>query len=170
MTNIIGLKSAADTFSTPAITKGITDEIYAKVEHGEATLEDDWINKEVQPCRMCNASGYDLDEKMSCIACDGTGVDYELVYGVQDGIAYAKVVQNGMQAIMDVCKAKRERETKQWVKQAGKEVFMIPNSARLELIAKGYPVDEWEKAGDMRSYAKAVQRYFPAFMTTNLVI
>lgn len=176
MSKLLGLKSTDNSFNTPAITKGITDEIKRYMEEGDANIEKNWVNKETQSCRICNGSGLDTDEAgvvifgSRCIACDGTGVDYEMVYGVEDGVAYAKVIQNGMQAILDVCKAKRERETKNWTKQAGKEVFMLPNSARLELIAQGYPVEEWEEMGDMRSYAQAVQKHFPMFMTTNLNI
>lgn len=163
MTKLIGLKGD-NALSTPALTKYITKDI------SDEGLDHNWKNYERTPCKQCNGTGYDLQDQSPCIACDGTGIDFYLCYGVEDGVAYAKVVQNGVEAIKEVCKAKRERETKNWVKQQGKEVFMIPNGARLELVAQGYPVDDWEAEGDMRSYAKAVRKHFPEFMTTNLII
>lgn len=140
-------------------------------------LTHNWENKEVKNCKVCwdphrdRSTGKDPDTFGNCIACDGTGVDYYVSYGVEDGKAYAKIVQNGMSAFLDFCRDCRSEETKMKAEQMGKVAFSIPNGVRLELIAQGYPVEEWEKSDfGMRSMAKAVQRHFPYFMRTNLVI
>ena len=172
MSKIIGLNKADNNIEAPAICSFIKEDIKAAIEAGEKSLEEDWKNVESEPCHNCKGSGHDLEERMSCIACDGTGIDYEFHYGVVDGVVYARVVQNGVDAILEYCKAKREAETENWKRDdaLGLVAFAIPNSVRCELIARGYPVDDWEEAGDMRSYAKVVQSHYPLFMTTNIVI
>ena len=172
MSKIIGMNRPNNMIEAPAIAKMIREDIKAAWEDKEKSLEEDWKNVEKEPCKMCKGSGYDMEDRMSCIACDGTGTDYELHYGVEEGIAYARVVQNGMEAILEYCKAKRESETKDWLKDdsLGLQAFAIPNSVRIEFIARGYPVEEWEQSGDMRSFARAVQKHYPKFMTTNVVI
>lgn len=150
------------------LTEGIQDAIDA----GDKSLEEDWVNHEVRPCEQCSGSGRDWAEGVPCIACDGTGVDCEIKYGVSSGQMFIDIVQNGMEPILQVCKEHREREGKGWLKDdaMGLQAFMIPFSARLDLLSMGYPVIEWEQAGDMRSYARVVRKHYPQFMTTNVVI
>lgn len=169
---LIGMNRDERIMDTPGFADMVTKDIRDALEAGDKSLEDNWKNEESTPCGPCKGSGYDLEDRMSCIACDGTGVDFTMVYGVEEGVAYARIIQNGMEALLEYCKARRESETKDWLKDDnfGLAAFAIPNSARIELIAQGYPVDDWEAEGDMRSYARAVQKHFPLFMLTNVVI
>ena len=172
MSKLIGFNKPNNNIEAPAICNHIRSEVQSAIEEGEKSLEEDWTNIEKEPCNNCKGSGYDLEDRMTCIACDGTGTDYEFHYGVVDGVVYARVVQNGIEAFLEYCKTRREEETNEWKKDyaLGLSAFAIPNSVRCELVAQGYPVDDWEKAGDMRSFARAVQKHYPLFMTTNVII
>ena len=87
---LIGLKGTERSLSTPALTKYITQELSTD------GIGHDWNNRENTPCKTCTGTGVDREDHTSCIACDGTGTDFYLQYGVEDGVAYAKVVQNGV--------------------------------------------------------------------------
>lgn len=145
----------------PGIVKKLEETI------AEDRLKSNWKNVEKKKCGQCNG---DPLKRMGCITCDFTGIDYELHYGVEDGKLFAHMIQNGIDPILAVCKERRETEGRLKAEDMGREIFMIPASIELELKAMDYPLDEWVSAGDMRSYGKAVQRHFPKFMTTNMII
>lgn len=159
---------------TPAISAMMRGVVEEALDSGERHLEDDWENNEVKPCMKCNSTGYDLEGGHSCLGCEGTGKDMEIKYGVSSGVAYSKVVQYGTDGILEYCKMRREEELHNptWKKDdsMGLITFALPSVARMELMALGYPIEDWEQSGDMKSYAKAVQSHFPMYLTTNLII
>lgn len=160
--------------STPAISAMMSDVAKESIEHGDKTLLANWENKEVKPCMKCSSTGRDLEDGGPCLGCEGSGTDFEIRYGVSDGVVYSHVKQYGTDAILEYCKGKREQEISDptWKKDdsMGLVAFAIPSVARMELMAQGYPVESWEREGDMKSYTRAVQANFPMYLTTNVII
>ena len=152
----------------------ITSDVQAAINNNEKSLKEDWKNVETNPCESCKSTGRDPDNMLAkCIACDGSGHDYVLEYGVEGGKIFARAHQSGLQHYLQVAREYRELEASNPTAHhntMGLKTFIMPSIARIELLARGVPVDEMIDAGDMRGLGKEMRKAFgDAFMTTNLV-
>ena len=158
---------------TPNLEAAFQQEAEEAVRAGLEKLEENWINREVKLCKNCSGSRWDPEDKTSCIACDGTGADVIVEYGVEDGKFFSRVIQTGVEALKEVCKIRRELESdKGMMKRAAATMmmpFQLPLSAQLELEYLYPEFKDWCEAGEFRKGAKYVRRHYPEFMCTPLI-
>ena len=159
--------------STPHLASAFENEAKDAVEFGDKTLEDNWINREVKLCKQCEGSGLTADAgiKLNCIACDGTGADMIIEYGVEDSKFVSRVIQNGMRPLMELCKELRDEEMKLGLmnraKRSAFKAFLLPESVKMELEMLEPEFPKWVKEGNNKRAAKLVRKHYPALMTTN---
>lgn len=158
---------------TPMINAAFKNEAEELVKDGEKRLEENWINREVKYCKNCKGKAIDPEDLTHCIGCDGTGVDMVVEYGVEDGKFFSRLTQNGLQPLLDLCREYREIEkNKSFMKRAAQpttRAYLLPESVRLELEFTYPDFKNWESE-DMRRAIRIVQKHYPQFMCTHLVI
>lgn len=161
---ILGVKKQGKKMATPHL-KSLVKE--AGDKYDDPTV--DWkATPDIHQCGVCNGSGFDYKDGIQCIGCDGSGIDYELHYGVEGGKCYAYVVQYGLDALIEYCKACREAEVEKIrVNAPILNVLALPAYARIDMIAEGIPVDEMVNRGDRELLNLVAERY-PQFLKTNL--
>ncbi len=157
----------------PNIQAAFINEAEDAVSRGNRKLEDDWINKEIKVCKNCSGHKIDPEDMTVCIACDGTGADMIVEYGVESGKFVARVIQNGMEPFKRLCAEWRQIEReKGMMKRAASSMtpaYLIPESVRLELSFTYPDWDHWESEGDQRKCANAVRKHYPEFMCTDII-
>lgn len=166
--------------NTPALTRRFSKDIMTEHDARLYGPDQNWDMTMQRECKVCNnpydlgktnRPGYDPDEPFKpCGACDGTGLDYKFKFGMQDGKPFTVIKQYGLDALADLCKAYREEEISllERQKRPMQQYFLMAHIHRLELIADGIPVDEYEQTGNMRALAKEMyNRWGQTFMTTN---
>ena len=158
---------------TPNLEAAFQQEAEEAVRAGLEKLEENWMNREVKLCKNCSGSRWDSEDMSPCIACDGTGADIIVEYGVEDGKFVSRVTQTGIEALKEVCKIRRELEVDKGMMKRAAETMMIPFqlplSAQLELEYLYPEFKDWCEAGEYRKCAKYVRRHYPEFMCTPLL-
>ncbi len=143
------------------------------VQSGVRNLENNWINKEVKVCHNCHGHKFDPEDMTVCIACDGTGADMVVEYGVEDGKFVSRVTQNGMEPLKAICAEYRQMERDKGLmgraKQSMTKAYMLPESAHMELKFMYPDFERWENEGNQRSCANIVRKHYPEFMCTDLI-
>ena len=156
---------------TPNLERVFVEEAMGLVDDGLQNLEENWINREAKACNNCKGHKFDPEDFTICIACDGTGVDMYIEYGVEDGKFVSRVIQNGMEPLRELCKELREQEKALAVSQRAKKsitaAFLLPESARMELSILEPDFEKWMADGDNKKAAKLVRKHYPDLMTTN---
>ena len=156
---------------TPMLTTAFKTEAEGLVEDGLKNLEDDWMNREAKACKNCKGHKFDPNDLTVCIACDGTGADMYVEYGVEDGKFVSRVTQNGIEPLVELCRELREAEKSLSVNQRARKTitaaFLLPEAARMELSILEPDFEQWVKDGDNKRASKLVRKHFPQFMCTN---
>ena len=159
--------------NTPNLAKAFQAEAEGLVEDGLKNLEENWMNREAKACKNCKGKGIDPEDFSSCIACDGTGVDMYIEYGVEDGKFVAKVIQNGAEAIADLCKEYREVEANMSLinraNRAAMVPFLLPESVKMDLEISEPMFKEFIDNQEYRKAANIVRRRYPQYMTTRYI-
>ena len=167
---LLGIKKEGKKMATPNLSSIVKNGAMDMMKAGSDGLEEDWsASPDIMKCGACKGTGFDFEDGVPCIGCDGSGKDYEIHYGVKDGAAYAYVVQYGHDAIIEYCKACREAEVDNLrVNAAMLRAFVLPQAIRMDLIAAGWPVDEMVNSGNNRELANHIAKSYPEYLTTNL--
>ena len=168
---VLGVKKKAQKMNMPHLASLVENGALEMAKAGEASLSEDWdAEPKKHKCDKCKGSGFDYKDGIPCIACDGSGIEYMVHYGVSDGKAYAYISQYGLDAIKEYCKACREAEVDKIRANASMiSPFALPAFARVDMIAEGIPVDEMLHDGKLiRELANMVYARYPEFMKTNL--
>ena len=156
---------------TPMLSKAFKTEAQGLVEDGLKNLEDNWMNREAKACKNCRGTKFDREDLTPCIACNATGVDMYVEYGVEDGKFVSRVVQNGIDPIVELCRELRELEANLSTTQRANKVttaaFLLPEAARMELSILEPDFEQWVREGDNKRATKLVRKHFPQFLTTN---
>ena len=159
--------------STPTMSTAFENEARDAVESGVKTLESNWKNSEVKHCKKCRGSKFVLGEMERCAACDGTGIDMLVEYGVEDGKFFSRITQNGVDALAALCREYRELEASmsltERANRAGVPAYMLPSSAHMELEAKYEEFSGWMSEANQKKCANIVRRLYPQFMCTNYI-
>ena len=159
---------------TPALSMAVT-ETFVKdyIKEQDRKLSENFTNYEDHPCEKCGGTGVSPDPKDPfCIGCEGTGIWYRLVYGVEDGKPFAYTYEYGVDFVKEACKLYREA----WAghQLAGKvpenmRPFLLPKTLEMELEARGYTVRENVADPDAHIMMKkaimnVVAKEYPDFM------
>ena len=164
--------------NTPNLNLAFKTEAQGLVEDGLQKLNENWMNREAKGCKQCKGkgkifSGPDDLVGEHCIACDGTGVDMYVEYGVEDGKFVARVIQNGAEAIAELCKEYREEETRLGVMgraaRTTMKPFLLPEAVRYEMELKEPDFSNMIKEGEYKKASNLVRRHYPEYMTTNYI-
>ena len=166
--SLLGVKKEGKKMATPHLKSLVSE---AGDKYDDPT--EDWkATPQITKCGVCKGSGFDYAEGIQCFGCDGSGIDYELHYGVEGGKCFAYVVQYGLDALAEYCKACREAEVDSVRVNAPMiSVFALPAYARIDMIAEGIPVDEMLNSSDAQAkndLINLVSTRYPQFMKTNL--
>lgn len=158
---------------TPNLAKAFQEEAAGLVEDGLKTLEENWMNREAKACKNCCGKGIDPEDFTSCIACDGTGVDMYIEYGVEDGKFVGRVIQNGAEAIAELCKEYRDAEANMSLinraNRAAMIPFLLPESVRMDLEISEPKFKELLDNKEYRKAANIVRKRYPQYMTTRYI-
>ena len=120
------------------------------VNDTKKSMEADWENREV--------------DKMdpSCI----------IVYGVKDKRAYGYAIQKDFDDYKRLARYMRELEGNGAGKDSwlGKPKWILPRAIYIDLIARGYPVEEMQHTGDFSEIDAYVEDNCPELKTTKLFL
>ena len=155
--------------NTPTIANAFKNEAMDTVEQGLKKLEENWKNTEFKTCKTCGGMRFDPEDGSSCIACDSTGIDMKIEYGVEDGKFFSRVTQNGIAAVSALCEEYKQAERSMGLVQRANSwirPYLLPSAARMELEASRPDFKEAEDAGEIIKAAKIVRRHYPQFMST----
>ena len=151
--------------------KGYADERSAwEAKNADRT----WENYEDEVCPKCNGTKKDpaLPEDPHCLACEGTGVHYRIIYGHTKGEAYAYIKENGLDLVVEYAKAMREAHKE--IQDAGKvgeqvaiKPYVLPKFLQMELQARGWSPDQFFNGSYIREIANILVKEYPAFMCVN---
>ena len=157
--------------STPHLASAFENDAMDAVQYGDKTLEEDWLNREAKACKNCKGHKFDPKDFTPCVACDATGVDMYIEYGVEKGKFVARVIQNGIDPLVELCRELRDMEARLSVSQrANKSVtaaFLLPEAARMELTLLEPDFEQWVKEGNNKRATQLVRKHFPQFLCTN---
>ena len=144
------------------------------IDEVDAIQRTDHIVNDSKPCKVCNATGFDAEEiGCKCIGCDGSGKEYELIYGVEDGSPFAIINAFGVQGVADYCKLVRDSEMdmKKRVNSAYQRVYHLHPVCAMELEADGHDLKQMQHDGKVREIARLVRaKWGETFMTTKLIV
>lgn len=116
------------------------------------TLTENWKNCEVDP----------VDPKC------------KLYYGVDKGDTFAYAVQEDFDDYVKLAAEMRQLEFNR--KESGKDSWLgktkwiLPRIIKLEMEARGYPVEDIIATGDLYEIDLFVEKNFPELKTTNLIL
>lgn len=133
-----------------------------------------WKHAEDKECDKCHGTGHnpEFPGDAHCMGCEGTGTHIRLVYGVEDGKPFAYTYEFGIDYLKEVCKAEREahRETQLAGKVGNLSMirpFRLPKTLEMEMLHRGYDLNDMKKNRELRKAANIVAREFPHFMCVN---
>ena len=121
-----------------------------EVNDMKKSMESDWENREVDR----------VDP--NCI----------IVYGVKDGAAYGYAIQKDFDEYKRLARYMRELEGDGAGKDSwlGKVKWILPRAIHIDLIARGYPVEEMIKSGNFEEIDAYVEDTCPELKTTKLFL
>lgn len=157
--------------NTPALTKHFKEGWKAGEfdTYTEGSLKEDWEQTITENCGVCNGTGFDPDV-LKCPACDATGIDYEITFGVKDKHFYSKMTQNGLEAVFKYCEERRKLETPETIRKGlAAGLFALPSVVKFELVARGHDIDGLQADGNMRKIFPIIQSEYPKLLTTNML-
>ena len=156
------------------LEKAFEEEAKAIVDESDNGLTHDWINEEVKVCKNCSGHKIDPEDGTFCIACDATGIDMIIHYGVQDGKFVARVTQNGVDAVKELAKTAREVEQQKTLTQRANasmtKAYYLTSAARMELMMLYPDFEKLEEEGRHRQITKLVRKHYPDLLATHLTI
>ena len=156
------------------LERAFEEEAKALVDESDKGLSHNWINTETKACKNCYGHGIDPEDKTFCIACDASGVDMKIEYGVQDGKFVSRVTQYGVDAVKELAKLSREVEADKTMKQRVgaplTKAYYLTTAARMELMMLYPEFEQLETAGEHRKIASYVRKHFPDLLATHLTI
>ncbi len=162
-----------EKLNTPSLSKMVVEDLVkTAVEDDNKKMDSNFRERMSYPCGVCKASGIDPDEKVPCFACEGTGKDYEIVYGIEDGVMVAHTEQYGLDFFKEYCKACREAEADMTLTNRANRfmvrAYSLPAVIDMELQARGFTPQEIRGgSGESKKIAKVIQKEWPELMTTN---
>ena len=120
------------------------------VNETKKSMEADWENREV----------------------DSIDPNCVIVYGVKDGAAYGYAIQKDFDEYKRLARYMRELEGNGAGKDAwlGKIKWILPRAIHIDLIARGYPVEEMKQTGDFSEIDAYVEDHCPELKTTKLFL
>lgn len=121
-----------------------------EVEAQKRSLTDNWENCEIDP----------VDPKC------------KLYYGVDKGETYAYAVQEDFADYIALAAEFRQLEAEGKHKDSwlGKPKWILPRIIKLEMEARGYPIEDIMESGDLYEIDLFVEKHFPQLKTTNLIL
>ena len=164
----MGIESTGTKLNTPALSKMFKDDFIEQVKKDSDKVGTDWENWEDEVCTKCAGLGKNPEhpEDGFCLGCEGTGIWYRLVYGIQDKLPYAYTLEHGVEFVKEAAKNYRIAYAEQ---QATGKVpdnirpFILPKTLEMELEARGLTVRTSDP--DMKRYIfNLVAREYPDFM------
>ena len=166
---ILGIKKEGEKLNTPNLTKAITNDLIDKAKL-DKSLGDNWkATPEITKCGVCKGSGYDHEDGVVCMGCDGSGNDFELHYGCEDGKWYAYIIQYGLDGLKEYCKARREAEVDHIRRgQPMLGACAFPKFVQMELSAGGMSPEEMQNPENTRKIVNYISKNYPWLMYTNL--
>ena len=135
---------------TPALSVIGESKANDVLEEGLKTLTENWRNSE--PDR----------EDPNCI----------LHYGVDKGEVFGYCEQTDIADYLEYAQYLRDNEIKIGSKDLpfGKIKWVMPRIIKLEMMSRGYPVDEIVSSGDLYEIDVFIEKNFPSLKTTNLIL
>ena len=114
----------------------------------------------------------ELNKNWENIEVDSYDPKCKLVYGVQDGKAYGYAVQEDFDDYVKYAKELRDMEGSLGKKDLwlGKIKWILPRAIHLDLIARGYPIQEMQESGDLYEIDCYVEDNCPELKTTKLFL
>lgn len=136
--------------NTPALNVLGKTKAQEFIDDGLKSLEENWTNREADK------------EDPGCV----------LVYGVDKGETFAYVMQKDIHDYYEYAALLRENEAKLGKKDLpfGKIKWVMPKAIKLEMMSRGYPVDEILMSGDTYEIDVFIEQHFPQLKTTNLIL
>ena len=121
-----------------------------EIDAGLNSLSNDWHNKEADK------------EDPNCI----------LHYGVSGGEVFGYCEQRDMDNYLNYAQHLRENEFKIGKKDLpfGKLKWIMPRAVKLEMKARGWPVDEILETGDLYEIDVFIEKHFPELKATSLIL
>ena len=95
-----------------------------------------------------------------------------LHYGVHDGKFFAYGEQDDINEIKQYCRERRMEEANNpnAYKWLGVVKWVMPKILELELMARGYPIEQMIATGELKELDKVFEKEYPEFKTTNLTL
>ena len=95
-----------------------------------------------------------------------------VVYGCQDGKLYAYGVQDDISEIIAECRRVREEEAANpnAYKWLGVRKWHMPKILELELMSRGYPIEQMIRENELSELDKLFDTEFKEFKLTNLML
>ena len=136
---------------TPALN--ILGEVKARklIADGNKSLKDNWENTERHP------------HDKNCI----------IKYGVDKGEVYGQVIQLDMEEYIELARLKREIELdnpKNNDNNPFLPTFGLPMAIRMELEARGFPLQEMMNSGDFTEINGIIEREYSYLKWTNVIL
>ena len=133
--------------SAPGIISKLQDMAAEAIALGEKNLKDDWLNHEVSP------------RDPNCV--------YH--YGVQRGNLTGWVEQRDYPKYVELAQEYRDLEATGEIKDwFGKLAFVLPESVSIDIVARGYPLQEMHATGDFSEMYEYIEKFVPELKTTKL--
>ena len=130
------------------ILSGVADKAKQKAEQDNKLANEDWKNTEQysEGCRV--------------------------VYGVEGGKFFAYGEQDDLEEIKWYCRQKRMEEAANpkafhWL---GVQKWVMPKILELELMSRGFPIEQMIASGDLKELDKLFDTEFKEFKLTNLML
>ena len=123
----------------------------ALIEKGEKSLEENWENVYVHP------------HDSNCI----------IRYGVDKGEVYGQAIQTNMDDYITLAKLKREAEIdnpKNHDNNPFLVAFGLPTSIKLDLEARGFPINDMVESGDFTEIHGIIETEYPYLKWTNVIL
>ena len=131
---------------------GVLGKVFAeeKCVESEKRITENWKNVEVDP------------QDPKC----------KLIYGVEHGDVFAHAAQEDFDDYIKLAAEYRmlENENKGKDSWLGKIKWIMPRIVKLEMEARGYPIDEMVREGDLYEIDCFIEKNFPELKTTNLIL
>ena len=140
-----------NTLSMPALNVLGSVKAKAMIESGLKSLSENWENVERD----------NIDP--NCI----------IRYGVDKGEVFGQAIQTDIEDYIELARLKREIETENPKNNDNNPflpTFGLPRAVKLDLEARGFPVDEMIQSGDFKEIHGIIEKEFPQLKWTNVIL